>query len=221
MPCFQEDVDWKQCFSIHTTLARRRWGFVPRGLQRICAPLPPGGLQSLAIELVISWHRCQICDGSLTSNELLLAYVMECRASQSVTAIGSSAPAVVGGWVGAMRGRYLSKERGIFVVGDKQGCLSGRVALRIERQLLIICKDCLMHGALSGPFMWKWGVWSAAKTYPLHPTPPPHPLAPPINASITPQSHVEVCALRRRRRSAEVTSLLNVGAQLRPNAISP
>lgn len=52
-----------------------------------------------------------------------------------------------------MRGRYLSKERGIFVVGDKQGCLSGRVALRIERQLLIICKDCLMHGALSSPFM--------------------------------------------------------------------
>lgn len=33
---------------------------------------------------------------------------------------------------GKMRGRYLSKERSIFAVGDKQGCLSKRVGLRIE-----------------------------------------------------------------------------------------
>lgn len=71
-----------------------------------------------------------------------------------------------------MRGRYLSKERGIFVVGDKQGCLSGRVALRIERQLLIICRTVWCTVLSAAPSCENGGSGQLQKH--THST-PPHP----------------------------------------------
>lgn len=101
--------DWKQWFlTRHGSVGGLFW---EEGI-----PLPPGVAK-------FGTQISQIRDGSLTSNEQLLVYIIDCRTSQSEAAMFSE---------GKMRGRYLSKERSIFAVGDKQGCLSKRVGLRIE-----------------------------------------------------------------------------------------
>lgn len=88
-----------------------------------------------------------------------------------------------------------------------------------RRQLLIICRDCLIHRVPNSPFMWwgggEWWWWwgclvSCKNTPALLPPCKPQP----INASLTP----------RRLRDApppRSPSPLNAAAPFAPHAISP
>lgn len=55
------------------------------------------------------------------------------------------------------------------------GCLKQACGSKNRRQLLILCKDCLMHCALNRPFMWKCGGLVSCKNTWLSSPPAPWP----------------------------------------------
>lgn len=134
-------------------------------------------LQSLGIELVTSWPRSQISDGSPTSNERLIVYIIDCRASESE---------------GKMRGRCFVERFSWWVIS--KGCPSKPVGSKNRKAIV----DNLQGLSYAQAFHVKMGGLVSCKNIWTQPPPllPPfhpalYPLAPPINASVTPHRHAE------------------------------
>lgn len=76
-----KDTNWKQCFLIHNLASGVRDLFWEDS-KGILLPW----VAKLGMKLVTSWLRSQISNGSLTSNEQLIVYIIACRASESEAA---------------------------------------------------------------------------------------------------------------------------------------